>query len=62
MYKIPHGVIAKVLDSSLEVSKFELYSGRYIHFQINTLWEWYKIPLSLQLNRITAVLLHVLTL
>ena len=32
------GVMAKVLDCSLEVSEFELQSGYYVLFQTNTLW------------------------
>ena len=33
----PCGVIAKVLDSDLKISEFELQSDYYLHFQTNTL-------------------------
>ena len=36
--------MAKVLDCGLEVSEFELQSGYYIHFQINSLGEKHRPP------------------
>ena len=33
----PHGIVAKVLDSSLEITKFKLQSHYNIHFQTNIL-------------------------
>ena len=34
----PHGVMAKVRDYDLEVSKFELQSCYYIHIQTNYIY------------------------
>ena len=50
------GVVAKVLDCSLEVSKIELQSGYYVHFRTNKLEKEYnhQYPSSYGLNNITA--------
>ena len=40
----PHGVAAKVLDSDILVSKFDLHSRNYVHFRTNTLGKGYEPP------------------
>ena len=49
---------AKVVNSSLEVRKFELQSCYYVHFQTNTIGKGMNsfIPLSYGFNNITALL------
>ena len=37
--RIPHCVVANVLDCNIRVSKFKLLSCNYIHFWTNTLGE-----------------------
>ena len=57
-----HGVMAKVLDCSLEISEFELQSIYYVPFRTNTLGKNIKLlytPNSV-LNGITAVLSEVM--
>ena len=56
----PLGIIAKVLDSDLKMSKFKLQSCYYVHFWTNTLGKDMTLltqPLGYRLNSITAVLL-----
>ena len=50
----------KMLDCSIEVSKFELQSCYYVYFQTNTLGERYELtyPPSYGINSFTAVLLQ----
>ena len=50
--------MAKLLDYSLEVSKFEHQTHYYVHFQTNTLGKSMKPPYSLSygLNSITVAL------
>ena len=56
----PSGIMTKVLDFSLEVSKSKLHLCYYIHFQTNILWEKYELlfppslPPSYAFNSITA--------
>ena len=55
------GLMAKMLDCNLKVSKFELQSFYYVHFQVNTLGKGMK-PFILSLygvNNISAVPLQV---
>ena len=54
----PCGVMAKVLDCSLKLSKLEFQSCYYIHFQINTFGKSIEpsYRLNYGLNSITAVL------
>ena len=54
----PSGVIVKVLDCALKISKFRFQLPYYVHFQINTLQEWHEplYPQSYGLNRTTVVL------
>ena len=40
--KSPRGVMAKVLDYSLEVNEFELYSFYYVYFSTKYPWEKYE--------------------
>ena len=53
---IKRGVMAKMLDCSLEVNEFELqWRCNYVHFQTNAPWERYELPSpppSYGLNRI----------
>ena len=54
----PCGVMAKVLDCSLEVSSFKLHLYNYVHFWINTFGKGMKTPYSPpshEVNSITAV-------
>ena len=44
------GVMAKVLDCSLEVSEFELQSRYYVHFRINTLGKGIEPSYALALD------------
>ena len=55
-----HGVMAKVLDYSLEISEFELQSRYYVHFQTTTFEKAMKTayPSSYRLNSITGILLQ----
>ena len=41
--KSPHGIMAKVLNCSLEVIEFELQSHYYAHFLTNTLGKGMKL-------------------
>ena len=52
--------MARVLDCDILVSKFELQSHYYIHFQTNTIRERYELPYSpsYKLNGMTTVLLQ----
>ena len=40
--KSPCGIVANVLDYNIVVSEFELHSGYYIPFRVNTLGEGYE--------------------
>ena len=39
----PHTVVANLLDCDIVISKFQLQSCYYIHFQ-TYLWERYQLP------------------
>ena len=53
-------IVANMLDWNIVVSKFELQSQYYVHFQINILGERYEPSYSLRygLNGTTSVLLQ----
>ena len=54
-----HCVVAKVLDCSFEVSKFEFHSRYYVHFRTNILGKGMNsLPSTYGLNNITTVLLQ----
>ena len=45
----PHGVMAKMLDSDFEVSKFQLHSHYYVHFRTNIVGKYMDTFPSAQL-------------
>ena len=57
-----HGVIAKVLDYSLEVLEFKLSLCNYVHFQTNILGMNLSYSPSYESNSNTAVFLQGMVL
>ena len=40
---LERGVVTNAPKCDIVVSEFELQSGNYVHFQINTFWERYEL-------------------
>ena len=57
----PRGVMAKILDCSLEVSEFEIQSHYHDYFRTNTFEKGknsFIVPTSYGLNSATAILIE----